>query len=252
MFAYLFGGVILYNIIDNYKQRLYFYPIKQQYNTKYRILQKQNHFAITNVYSNKLKSKCLLISHGNSGNITLKDNLFDQLINYNGDIYCYEYCGFGNCDGVANINTCINEHKFWLNELNNYYDEIELWSESIDGGIIIETLCSIDDNIILNKIKKIYLHSTFNKLSTIINQTNMGLGMIYKLFLFDDLNTHNNLKYMQPKNAKIIILHSKNDEIIPYEEAKKNYNRCKELKLDVKLIEITGTHNNPIFSNNIL
>ena len=231
MFGYILGGILAYNFLDNFKQKYYFYPSKEHYRTKYNIIHINNHYALTHIKKEKTKNKCLIISHGNAGNITNRDYLFDQLENYDGDIYCYEYGGFGNCQGTKHINSCINEHIFWLNELKNKYEEIELWGESIGGGIVIETLCRINDGILFNKIKKVYLQSTFNSLSTIISEMNSTLGFFYKLLLFDDLNTHHNLQYIKPKNIKIIILHSKNDEIIPYSEAIKNYNRCKDLHL---------------------
>ena len=54
------------------------------------------------------------------------------------------------------------------------------------------------------------------------------------------------------KNKKIIILHSKDDEVVPYKESKINYKTAKNLFLNVIFIEITGNHNKFIFPDNIL
>ena len=37
MLFYVLGGIITYNLLDKYKQRLYFYPSKLEYRTKYYI-----------------------------------------------------------------------------------------------------------------------------------------------------------------------------------------------------------------------
>ena len=254
MFLYCLSAIVIYNLIDKYKQKLYFYPSTYISPTKNKIIQPfKNHYAIVNNLDNKLKlnKPCLLISHGNAGNITNRDYLLDILNNYDGDIYCYEYPGFGKCEGSLSINSCVSEHMFWLELLANKYPQIHLWGESIGGGIVIETLCRLKKDShshIINKIAKIYLQSTFSSIYNVICTLNPTLAKFYYLLLFDDLETSNNLVHedfvSKFNKSEIIILHSRKDEIIPFSESEINYNACKKNKLNVKLIEIKGSHNN--------
>lgn len=259
MLLYCLSAIIIYNLIDKYKQKLYFYPSTYISPTKNRIICPiKNHYVITNNLDNKLKldKPCLLISHGNAGNITNRDYLLDVLNKFDGDIYCYEYPGFGKCDGSVSINSCVSEHMFWLELLSKKYPQIYVWGESIGGGIVIETLCRLDNNkqkLIIDKIGKIYLQSTFSSIYNVIQTLNPTLANFYYLLLFDDLETSRNLVHedfiSKFKHSEIIILHSRKDEIIPFSEAEINYNSCMKNKLNVKLIEIKGGHNNIILPN---
>ena len=256
MIIYCISAVIIYNLIDKLKQKLYFYPSSYIASTKYKIINiTNNHYALINNKSRILKTNknCLLISHGNAGNITNRDYLLEKLDNYDGDIYCYEYPGFGLCKGSISISNCVDTHIFWLDNLSKKYPKIDLWGESIGGGIVIETLCKLNNTShqnIINKINKIYLQSTFSSIYNVVKSINPLLSKFYYLLLFDDLETSKNLAHCDYtskfKNNEIIILHSKSDEIIPFREAEINYNKCMENKLNVNLIEIKGTHNNII------
>lgn len=261
MFIYCLAAVCIYNLINKYKQKLYFYPSKTMYPTKYPIyISRSNHYALTNNLDNKLKTNkpCLLISHGNAGNISNRDYLLEKLNNYDGDIYCYEYPGFGKCEGSISISSCVEEHMYWLELLSKQYPQIDVWGESIGGGIVIETLCRLNNithSNIINKIGKIYLQSTFSSIYNVIQKLSPSIATFYNLLCFDDFETARNLAHdeflSKFRYNKIVILHSKYDEIIPYSEAEINYITCLKNNLNVTLIETMGGHNDivipPIF-----
>lgn len=91
------------------------------------------YYALTNNnnYRIKLNNSCLLISHGNAGNISNRDYLLEKLEKYDGYIYCYEYPGFGKSAGSVSVNGCVYTHIFWLEYLEKKYSRIDLWGESI-------------------------------------------------------------------------------------------------------------------------
>lgn len=87
----------------------------------------------------------------------------------------------------------------------------------------------------------------------VIKSINPILSNFYYLFMFDDLETGKNLYHndyiSKFKENEIIILHSKSDEIIPFAEAEINYKICLNNKLNVRLLEAKGSHNNIILPN---
>ncbi len=253
MIYFLLGvGMTSLALFIKNRDKFYFTPdnLYEKINNN-KIITIKNSYAITNL-KNKQRKKCLLLSHGNSGNITQYDQIITNLEKqYDGDIYCYEYPGFGYYKGIACINNCVKENKNWLNILSNNYETIDLWGFSIGGAIMIETLTKINDEILINKINNIYIHGSFSNIKNVIYHRNTQLGDFYSLCGFNDLHTKQNLKHHILKNKKIIILHSKDDEIVPFNEAKINYNTAKKLNINVKFIEIKGKHNDFILPNNI-
>lgn len=230
-------------------QRFYFEPSNNILSTSYFIEKIDNHAALVRKHLDN--RRCLLISHGNAGNITYRKYLFNQLKDYKGDIYCYEYPSFGDLEGKLNINGCISQHMFWLNYLADRYLEIDLWGESIGGGIIAETIKRLNtkkenEKLILNKIDKIYFQSTFSSLRSLVPKISWFLGLGYKILGLNDLNTLKNLESNNFKKIKIIQFHSKDDEIIPINEAILIKNKCHQLGLNYQFVEIGGGHNDAI------
>jgi len=246
--------IIVYLSIRQLVQRFYFEPSDKILSTEFFIEHIDNHQALVRKHLGN--RRCLLISHGNAGNITYRSTLFRQLKNYPGDIYCYEYPSFGNLSGKLNIKGCVDQHLFWLNYLSDKYLEIDLWGESIGGGIMAETIKTLDvkkntDKKILNQIGTIHFQSTFSSLKTLIPHISGFLSFFYRIFALNDLNTIKNLQHPNFQKLKIIQYHSPQDEIIPFTEALGIKNICQKLALNYQFIEISGDHNNPniIFNN---
>ncbi len=210
---------------------------------KYPELIINNHYSVYNINNN---NKCMLISHGNSSNIYNSYYLIDDIKDkYDGDIYCYEYPGFGKCKGESLINNCVEEHLFWLDYLSKKYNHIDLWGYSMGGCIIAQSSSKIPENIKI-KIHKIYFHNTFSIIKNVLKKYSIFFYYLYEFLLVNDsnYNTSNVLSNDFFKNKEIIILHSIDDELIPYTEALLNYNICKELGYNIKLINLDGTHKN--------
>ncbi len=240
-------GIILFSLFQMIKKlrfKLMFHPDhgNENFSSRHNIIKSDNQCAIHKIGINK--NKCLLISHGNAGNIFIRDTLLDNLANYDGDIYCYEYTGFGLLNGESpSIDKCIGNCIYWLEYVNSRYDIIDMYGESIGGGITMETIKQIRDKDYYNKINDIYLQSTFSSIKNLLNGT--FIGSIYGLLGLDDLNTIDNFDIIKNDGKKIIIIHSKDDDIIPYCHAKDNFRRCKQLSINTVFNKIGGSHNNP-------
>jgi predicted alpha/beta hydrolase family esterase len=202
--------------------------------------------------------RTILIVHGNAGSIYGREELINLLSDkFDGDIYCMEYPGFGDCSNKSlSISNCILETKRWIKHLNEKYNDVILYGESIGCAIIIQTINNfrIENNLnYINKINKIYLPSGFTSIKDIIFKISPILGNIYNMFMRNDLNTFETLPIISTilKNKKIYFIHSINDEIIPFEHSNKNYEILIKFgnKNNIYLIKTTGGHNSTNLSN---
>jgi hypothetical protein len=246
MLIYIIFVSILYIYAQFTIDCLYFEPpparnIEGFNNTypKYPCIKKQNHYAL---FKKGTKShKVMIIAHGNAGSFLDRSYVIDKLSKYTGDIYMFEYPGFSGLPGKTNITNCVNELLFWITYVEPKYKKIDLFGESIGGGIVIET-CRKHS---LNYINKIYLQSTFTSMNDVIKDLNTGLYVLYNFLLLDDLNTAKNLKNILCN--KFVIIHSPTDKLIKYNQALKNYDILKNLNKKVKFIEGSGIHGNTLF-----
>ncbi len=234
--------IVFLLILKLTRERYYFIPT-YEYNDHYKPsveIRIDNHYAI---HYNKNSKKCLLISHGNYTNIYISGSYLINSIkdHYDGDLYSYEYQGFGKCKGKLSINGCVNEHLFWLDYLSKKYDTIDLWGFSIGGGVIGQTVNKIPINI-SNKINKIYFHNTFSSIKNVLAHLYPGYYLLYIILLLNDFNTYESFSNKFYKDKEIIFIHAKKDQIVPYNEAIKNYNKCLQLKYNTKIINICGDH----------
>jgi esterase/lipase len=235
-----------YFLTRKHIDKLYFSP-DTRYNvenftgkTNFIHLKLDGHHAL---FKRGTKNTCMLVAHGNAGSFFDREYLFDKLKDYSGDIYIFEYSGFSGVVGEANISGIVDEFMFWYNYLSNTikYKSIDLYGESIGGGIIVEACVK---HSIMN-INKIFLQSSFSSLKDIIYKMNYSMYLLYNFLLLDDLNTSARLEKINCN--KIIIIHSPQDDLIDYSQARKNYHILKKLKKNVIFIKGTGSHNNTQF-----
>lgn len=246
MLIYIIVSSILYIYAYLTIDCLYFEPAKARNiegfnltNPKYKCKKKEHHYALFRKGTNK--NKVMIVAHGNAGSFLDRGYLIDKLEKYTGDIYMFEYPGFSGVSGKANIKNCVNELLFWINYLKPKYKKIDLFGESIGGGLVIETCKKYS----IDFINKIYLQSTFTSMNDVIKGINSGLLVLYNFLLLDDLNTFDNLKYI--KCNKFVVIHSPEDKLINYDQALKNYTLLKTMDKKVKFIEGRGTHGNTLF-----
>lgn len=244
--------VIVYMFVYSKVDTFYLEPIKiNKYSfdietNKNKIININNeHVAI---YIKRNTNRILLISCGNYGNLDFYFNriqMFEKLYDY--DILCYEYPGFGIINKEHNVDNCVKETYFWIQYIINLgYKTIDFMGYSLGGGIMIECLTRYNISFANN----IYLVATFTSLSDLLYQTNYGNFLIQGIFLKkDNLNTFCNLRQIHSNN--LYIIHSRDDEIIPFNLAIKNYSSdYKNIKNKI-FIEIKGNHKELLFEPNI-
>jgi len=195
------------------------------------------------------RKNIFLFCHGNGGNITNRITILKFLYKY-GSIIIYDYRGYGNSSGCALWSQC-HQHQYDLQVLiTKYQTEFNISSKNII--LVGESLgCSLA--IWLGGIKNyrgIFLLSPFLSLEAMMKHVLHNASPW--LFVLNDSSgksfASNEWIKKISKDVPIIIMHSKEDEIIPYQQAID----LAKLHPNSKLVTITGTHNDPVINDEVI
>ncbi|MCH2205322.1 MAG: alpha/beta hydrolase [Lentisphaerales bacterium] len=171
----------------------------------------------------------VLFCHGNAGNLAGRVETAKVWVDFGYNILLYDYAGYGKSTGIPNeanlykdVKTCYD----WLiaNGINK--DEIIAHGRSLGGASA--SFIAVEESIPF-----LILESTFTSVPDMAHHQFPWLPTT--LLCKTKLNTAERLKSF---TGKLKILHSPDDEIIPYEMAVQMANENK-----VEIIQLQGGHN---------
>jgi hypothetical protein len=232
-------GIGLYVWLRYNIDLFYFYPGGNVPRfSKYTTLKIDNHISI--VDKQKLASNnAMLIAHGNGGTIYDRDKLIGDIHQgYKGDIYCFEYPGFPGYPGTFHVSDVIKECNWWADYLCGHYKSVDLLGESIGGGVVVQTFNQFKQK---EKIGALYLLSSFTSLRNVLNSKHWTLSLLHSLVAGNDFNTADFLKEFGDEGPKIVVIHSEEDDLIPYSHAQENFEIIKTK--NKQMFTTTGGHN---------
>lgn len=185
------------------------------------------------------KKPIIFICHGNAGNISNRIHLLQEIMKKNMSFFIFDYRGYGKSNGFTYMNSTANDalicYKYLRDELD-IKEEVVPLGESI--GAYSAAKLAHDE-----KLEKLILLCGINSITTVVSK--FKLLRFLKIFTYGDLDIS---KYLKNRKGKTLILHSKKDEIVCFENAQKN----NEIAYNSTLVEIDGTHNNSIFDWSII
>ena len=181
----------------------------------------------------------ILFFHGNAGNISTRISFFKKLYEQNLSILAFDYPGFGKSQGKATEESCHQASLLFFHflhyEKKYSHKNIILWGESIGGSLA--TLLSLNTHS-----PSLVLQSTFTDIQEIIHKVAPKIpSFIYHSVGFETkkyLKKRYQLTKLN-KEMKTLILHSRDDELIPYTHAEV----LKKYAND--LFECGGKHSSP-------
>jgi pimeloyl-ACP methyl ester carboxylesterase len=235
--------VVLITFINGIKHRMLYHPDRTHFAVKQDQVQE---LFLQNRNGNKLcawyysageGTKIVLFAHGNAGNLTFREEFMNQFRSHNISYLFFDYRGFGKSTGMSTIDSTVTDtidwYKYIINTLKYKKEDIVAVGESI-GSYPAAKLAE------KYKLDKLIILYGLNSLSLTIKHMMPIIYPLVYVFVYNDLCVGEVLKQYK---GKTLILHSKTDELVNYENATSNA----AINTDtVELVVIQGGHNTPI------
>lgn len=173
----------------------------------------------------------ILFCHGNAGNIGHRLEKIIMLRDIGLNVFIIDYRGYGNSEGRPSENGIYLDAKaaydYLLNTRKIQPEHIILYGESIGGAAVVDLASKV-------KVGALITEELFSSAKDMARRIYPFLPSFLFGIRFDSLSK------IKKIDAPKLIIHSKNDEIVPFDLAKKLYGAAKEPK---QFVELIGGHN---------
>lgn len=185
----------------------------------------------------------IIISHGNAGNMSYDYRLItDLIVTFKCNVCVYDYSGYGHSSGNISEHNCYKSGEAVTNYILNHHhvpiSKIIMFGRSLGSGIASYLAQKYGCN-------KLIILSGFSSVRNLFYDLLPNDLRLFK-FIGICINDFPTLSYIAKYMGHTLLLHSKDDEIIPYDNA-----LCNVVNDRCTFIEIGGTHNNPTFSKSV-
>jgi len=178
----------------------------------------------------------VLFCHGNAGNISHRIEVIDMFFRLGLDVFIFDYRGYGRSQGNPSEKGLYldaqSAYKYLIDKRNMDEESIVVYGKSLGANVAIE-LCS--------KVRPAALISE--------SAFTSAAEMCKKLFPFLPIKWFITIKYdalskIKKINAPKLIIHSEDDEIIPFQHGRRLFEIAPEPK---EFYKMHGGHNDAIF-----
>ncbi len=173
----------------------------------------------------------LLFSHGNGGNISHRVEKIVMLNQLGLDVFIFDYRGYGRSSGRSSEKGFYEDmdaaYDYLVTKKNIQSEHIIPYGESLGGPVALELSRK-------KKVRAVITESTFTSTMDMAR----ALYPIFPSFLMSEKFD----AFSKIKNVKVpkLIIHSKNDDIVPFNLSLKLFNAAPDPKTHLILI---GSHN---------
>jgi fermentation-respiration switch protein FrsA (DUF1100 family) len=171
-----------------------------------------------------------LVCHGNGGNISCLERLGERLLNTGANVLLFDYRGYGRSEGRPSEEGTYEDAQAayqWLRRAGFAATNIIVYGESLGGGPATELA-------VRETLGGLVLESTFSSIPDIGAE----------LYPWLPVRTVSTIKYdtrskLQRLKLPVLVMHSRGDGLIPFEQARRNFEAANEPKL---FWELYGGH----------
>jgi len=179
----------------------------------------------------------LLFFHGNGGNLS---NRVEKIAFFNSlgfNVFIIDYRGFGKSSGSPSEKGLYLDaqasYDYLVNNLKFKHKQIIIFGESLGGSVAVECASR-------NKVSAVILESTFSSVKDMAQKVCPFFPIWILESRFDSLDKIGNL------NAPLLMMHSRDDEIVPFEFSEKLFKNAGYPKT---FIELSGAHNDAFITH---
>lgn len=193
---------------------------------------------------NDINQPIILFCHGNIGNISYRRYVVDLCREINLSLFLFDYQGYGSSKGKATLDNIKRDGETaynYLLQLGYSPDKIIVWGESL-GGLVATHITA------KYSCHRLLLLATFSDLSSLASQSTGFVGKVAYPFLI--FQGESNLERIKRTNVPVLIIHSSEDEIIPYTHAEELYHNINHPWKS--LITIHGKHATPYLTPEVI
>ncbi|MEI7511505.1 MAG: alpha/beta hydrolase [Candidatus Peregrinibacteria bacterium] len=190
--------------------------------------------ALNGWYLDNHSEKTVLFFHGNARNISALQDRLQLFQELKVNALVFDYRGYGKSGGKIaaeqDLSTDANAALKYLQvEKNISLPNIILWGHSLGGAVAIDTAQNKD-------VFAVIVESSFSSLDDMARKNFWYLPTPFILhFHFQSIEKISNI------SSPILIVHSKDDEMIPFPQSEALFKAAKSPK---QFLEISGSHNN--------
>ena len=240
--------VLVFNVYLYFKQPgMVFYPLAeieqtpQDWDLKYDAvkLKTSSHVTLTGWYlPAPATEKTLLFFHGNGGNISHRGDSLYIFHKLNINTFIIDYPGYGESEGSPSekglYQAADAAWQYLVRDKNIKPKNIIIFGRSLGGVAAADLASRVNAGGLI-------LESTFSSARDIANMAFPLLShFIYMRYSFATLDKISKIK------VPVLVIHSPDDEVIPYELGVKNY---KNIKTKKYFLPISGGHNDGFMQN---
>jgi len=174
----------------------------------------------------------LLFFHGNAGNISHRLESIQIFHQLGLDVFIFDYRGYGQSEGKPTEQGTYKDAeaawRYLIEERQVSPNEVIVFGRSLGGAVASWLVQSHTPGVLI-------LESTFTSLPDIAATLYPYLP-VRPLLRFE----YDTAAYLSKIDCPVLIVHSRDDEIMPFSHGRRLFEMAKEPK---KFLEITGTHN---------
>ena len=184
----------------------------------------------------------ILFCHGNAGNIAHRLEYLRILHRQGFSVFIFDYRGYGNSQGrTTEKGTYLDVEAaldYLVQNTNVSESEVILYGRSLGGAAAINVAQE-------HSPKMLIIDSSF------ISYPKISSDVLSSFFLPIPVKMlarfeYNSIELIQKITCPVLVIHSRNDEVIPYSHSKELFNNANEPK---EFLTISGTHNDGFLSS---
>lgn len=181
---------------------------------------------------NQKSNKSIFGLHGNAGNLATHLENFSVFTEYGFQVFLFDYSGYGFSEGKTTRKNAMEDVKEAFRFFENI-DEVKntskiIYGQSLGGNFAVPVAAENQQ-----KIEGLVLEGTFLDVDAVANHYIPGVGKLVVK------NNFRNAEFIKKFTKPVLIIHSKDDKVVPMKLGKKLYS---EFRTDKEFLEINDCH----------